>query len=119
MSLYKDEINMMDEEQLWAVLKSNKIDCEFEVLDADDVIELLEYHEGKVYESVEDDILDSIYNGNWTQGAEQMLQNHITPNALVDYINDYRFENSQEAYDWFDLSYAVTIAQLYQQERGV
>ena len=118
MDLYRDAINMMGEEELWAVLKSKKIDCEIEELNSDDVIELLEYHEGKVYESVEDDILDSIFNGNWTQGAKQMVRNHVSPNALVDYIEDYRFENIQEAYDWFDLSSAVAITQLYQQERG-
>jgi len=119
MDLYRDEINMMDEEELWKVLKTKKIDCEFEVLDSDDVIELLEHHEGKVYESIEDDILDSIFNGNWTDGAKQMVENNITPNALIDYINDYRFENIQEAYEWFDLSSAVAITQLYEQKRGV
>ena len=118
MDLYRDEISMMDEGQLWAVLKNHKIDCEREVLDMDDVIELLEYHEGKVYESIEDDILDTIFNGNWTDGAKQMVQNHITPNALVDYIENYRFENIQEAYEWFDLSSAVAITQLYLQARG-
>ena len=118
MSLYKDEINNMGKEQLWEVLKSKKIDCELKQLDSDDVIELLEYHEGKVYESVEDDILDTIFNGNWTDGAKQMVQNHITPNALVDYIENYRFENIQEAYEWFDLSSAVAITQLYLQARG-
>jgi len=119
MDLYRDEIYMMDEEQLWAVLKAKKIDCEREVLDSDDVIVLLEYHEGIVYESIEDDILNSIYNGNWTDGAKQMVKNYITPNALIDYIDNYRFENIQEAYEWFDLSSAVAITQLYEQKRGV
>ncbi len=88
-----------------------------------DVYELREYTldalegENNLYESAEDDILDSIMNGNWTQAVEQMFENHIHPHGLVDYVEDYRFEQYDEAYEFFNLESAVSITELYNQMR--
>ena len=120
MSLYKNEINQMDGVELLALAdRYNLVLQDRESVDADEVIDLIEYYDCRVYESVEDDILDSIRNGNWTDAAKQMLESHITPNALIDYINDYRFEHYEEAYEWFDLSSAVSIAELYHELKRV
>ena len=120
MSLYRNEINEMDGVELLALAdRYNLVLEDRESVDADEVIDLIEYYDCRVYESVEDDILDSIRNGNWTDAAKQMLESHITPNALIDYINDYRFEHYEEAYGWFDLSSAVSITELYHETRRV
>ena len=118
MSLYRDEINQMDEVELLALVDRHNLVLEDrESVDADEVIDLLEYYDGRVYENIEDDILDSIRNGNWSDGAKQMLEQNITPNALIDYINNYREEHDEKSYEWFDLSSAVSIAELYHETR--
>ena len=88
-------------------------------LDPDEIIELLEDIIGRLYGCAEDDILDSIYNGNWTAAAREMVAQHIEPSRLIDYIEDYRFEVDPDAYDWFSLESAVAITELYHQERYV
>ena len=116
--MYQNEIREMDEAELLEVVESHRLALDDEnFIDADEVIELLEHEIGKVFESAEDDILDSIMNGNWTQAVEQMFWNHIHPHGLVDYVNDYRFEVYDEAYEWFDLESAVSITELYNQMR--
>ena len=121
MRVYRNEIHEMTDEELMELLDENNIVTALEIgeVDADDVIDLIEAEHGVIYESAEDDILDSIYNGNWSQAAEQMLEVHITPSGLVDYISDYRFEQYEEAYEFFDLSSAVCITQLYETQRRV
>ncbi len=113
MSIYRNEIHEMEDIELLELiakyaLKVNTTDY----IDVDEIIEALEYTEGTIYESVEDDILDSIHNGNWTEASKMMWSKFISPNALIDYINDYRFEQYDEAYEWFNLSSAVSITEL-------
>ncbi|WP_373033817.1 hypothetical protein [Sulfurovum sp.] len=116
--MYQNEIREMDEAELMEVVESHKLTLDDEnFIDADEVIELLEHEIGKIFESAEDDILDSIMNGNWAQAVEQMFQNHIHPHGLVDYINDYRFEQYDGAYEFFTLESAVSITELYNQMR--
>ena len=118
--LYRNEIQMMNDTELLELIAKNALKVETtDYIDTDEVIEALELTEGTIYECAEDEILDSIYNGNWTQAAHQMLELYVTPNGLVDYIEDYRFENCAEAYEFFDLSSAVCITQLYEEARRV
>ena len=117
--LYRNEITEMEQIELMELIAKYALRVESDSegwIDTDDVIEALT---GIIYECPEDEILDSIYNGNWTQAAHQMLELYVTPSALVDYIEDYRFENYAEAYEFFDLSSAVCITQLYEQQRRV
>ena len=116
--MYQNKIREMDEAELMEVVESHKLVLDDEdFIDADEIIELLEYQTGKIFESAEDDILDSIMNGNWTQAVEQMFENHIHPHGLVDYVNDYRFEQYDEAYEFFNLESAMCITELYSQMR--
>ena len=114
--LYRNEIQMMNDTELLELIAINALKVETtDYIDTDEVIEALELTEGTIFECAEDEILDSIYNGNWTQAAKMMWDKFISPNALIDYINDYRFEQCAEAYEWFDLSSAVSITELYHQ----
>ncbi len=114
--MYQNEIREMDETELLELMKINAwVPKDENLIDADEVIEVMEYEQGKVFESAEDDILDSIMNGNWSQAAEQMHELYISPHGLVDYVNDYRFEAYDEAYEFFDLESAVSITELYSQ----
>ena len=116
--MYQNEIREMSEVELLELLSSNGWSVENpEYVDADEVIEIMQLEQGTVFESAEDDILDTIMNGNWTQAVEQMLENYITPHGLVDYVNDYRFEEFEDAYRFFNLESAVSITELYSQMR--
>ena len=114
--LYKNQIHEMNENELTHLAMSKSIELEdSEYVDPDEIIELIEDREGTIFESPEDDILDSIYNGNWSYAVEQMHDMNIYPDGLIDYIEDYRFEVNPDAYDWFTLEHAVNITQLYYQ----
>ena len=112
--MYQNEIREMNESELLKLLSTNGWSVKDEnYIDADEVIEIMELEQGRVFESAEDDILDSILNGNWTQAVEQMFENYISPHGLVDYVSDYRFEVSDESYEFFDMESAVSITELY------
>lgn len=122
MSIYRNDIQEMEQIELMEVIALHALTVESDDegwIDADDVIEALEQVEGTVYECVEADILDSIYNGNWTEAAKMMLDKFISPSTLVEYIEDYRYTEYEEAYEFFDLSSAVVITQLYEEQRRV
>ena len=115
--MYQNEIKEMDREELAQIIEEYSLKIEdTEFIDCDEVIELLEQEQGKLFKCPEDDILDTILNGNWTDASKQMHEMYITPHGLVDYINDYRFEEYEEAYDWFTLESAVSITELYNQK---
>ena len=118
--MYRNEINEMDQSELATLVeeKSLAVDVE-EYIDSDEVIELLQKEDGTIFESAEDDILDTIYNGNWSYAVEQMMDLNIYPDSLVDYINDYRYEVFDEAYEWFTLESAVAITELFYRTRKV
>ncbi len=46
-----------------------------------------------------------------------MMDLGIYPDSLVDYIEDYRYEVYDEAYDWFTLDSAVAITELFYKTR--
>jgi type I site-specific restriction-modification system R (restriction) subunit len=117
--MYKNEIRMMNERELQELVNDYQLIFEDPgMIDAEEIIELLEDHQGYIPESVEEDILNSIYNGNWTDAVEQMLESNITPNSLVDYIEDYRFEVCPGSYEWFTLEHAVSLTSLYGEVRS-
>ncbi len=118
---YRTEIVVANRRELIQLIETLALGIDYH--SEPDVIELREYvldaleRENSLFESAEDDILDSIMNGNWTQAVKQMLENYITPHGLVDYVNDYRFEEFDEAYEFFNLESAVSITELYNQMR--
>ena len=82
--MYRNEIVEMEQVELLELIAKDALIVESNEegwIDTDDVIEALT---GIIYECAEDEILDSIYNGNWTQAAHQMLELYVTPNGLVD-----------------------------------
>lgn len=113
--MYQNEIREMSETALYVLAAEHNVVTKHN--DTDEIIELLEQEIGTIFECAEDDILDSIMNGNWSQAVEQMQEHYITPHGLIDYINDYRFEQYDEAYEFFDLDSAVSITELYYQEK--
>lgn len=111
--MYKNDIRNMDDAQLQELIDEYALITDEEYFDCEEVIELLEEKIGTIFECIEDDILDSIRYGNWNDAAKVMHENYITPHALIDYIEDYRYEVYDDAYEWFDLSSAATITELY------
>ena len=114
---YRTEIEGANRRELIEVIEAYALGIDY--YEVADTYELREYTldkleaENNLYECAEDDILDTINNGNWTDAAKQMHENYITPHGLVDYVNDYRYEQYDEAYEHFDLSSAATITELY------
>ena len=118
--MYRNEINEMDQSELLSLVQESALAVDVaEHIDADEVIEALERSQGRMYESAEDDILDTIMNGNWSYAVAQMLDLSVYPDSLIDYIQDYRFEVYEEAYDWFTLESAVAITELFYRTRKV
>ncbi len=118
--MYQNQIREMDEQELLELLSSNGWVAEDkDYIDADEVIEIMKLEQGRVFESAEDDILDSICNGNWTYAVEQMLDLSVYPDSLVDYIENYRYEVFDEAYEWFTLESAVAITELFYKTRKI
>ena len=118
--MYQNEIREMDETELLELLRTNGWEPkDTEYIDCNEVIEIMELEQGRVFESAEDDILDSIMNGNWTYAVEQMMDLSVYPDSLVDYIEDYRYEVFDEAYEWFKLESAVAITELFHRTRKV
>ncbi len=118
--MYKNEIYEMDQGELISLVEENNLTLDVtEYLDCDEVIESYEHNHGRVFESAEDDILDSICNGNWTYAVEQMMDMNIYPDSLIDYIEDYRYEIFDDAYEFFKLDSAVAITELFYKTRKV
>ena len=119
---YRNEIETASRKELIELVEEHALGIDYHIEADED--ELREYvldaleRENLLYLSVEDDILDTIMNGNWTQAVEQMLENYITPHGLVDYVQDYRYEEFEEAYEFFNLESAVSITDLYSQMRS-
>ena len=118
---YRTEIETASRKELIELVEEHALGIDYHIEPDED--ELREYvldaleRENLLFQSAEDDILDTICNGNWTQAVEQMLENYITPHGLVDYVNDYRFEEFEDAYGFFNLESAVSISELYSQMR--
>jgi hypothetical protein len=114
---YRTEIEGANRRELVELIEAYALGIDYH--EVDDTYELREYTmdklaaENNLYECVEDDILDTINNGNWSDAAKQMHDNYITPHGLIDYVDDYRYEQFDEAYDFFDLGSAATITELY------
>jgi hypothetical protein len=117
---YRTEIETASRLELIELIESYALGIDYY---SENLYELREYtldaleRENNLFESAEDDILDTIMNGNWTDAAKQMHENYITPHGLVDYVNDYRYEEFDSAYEFFDLESAVSITELYNQMR--
>jgi len=121
-TLYRDEIHTMNENELLEALNNYNIVTAMEVedMDSDTVIELIEAEHGEIFECREHDILDTIYNGNWTCAVKQMQdtnQGYMFPSQIADYIEDYRYENDSEAFEWFNLSSMSALCDCFYAQR--
>jgi DNA-directed RNA polymerase specialized sigma54-like protein len=69
--MYRNEINEATEQELINEIISNSYEVEYEDIELQEA--LIEYLEADGYwiETIEEDILDSIYNGNWDEGANE------------------------------------------------
>jgi hypothetical protein len=120
LKMYQNQIREMTETELREFVKNNKLTLsDPEYLSDDEVIEVYESEVERMFESAEDDILDTIMNGNWSYAVDQMLDLSVYPDSLVDYIENYRYEVYDEAYDWFTLDSAVAITELFYRTRKV
>ena len=118
--MYQNQVRELTENELREFIEENKLILrDPEYLSDDEVIEVYEKEVDHMFESAEDDILDTICNGNWSYAVEQMLDMNVYPDSLVDYINDYRYEVFEEAYEWFTLESAVAITELFYRSRKV
>ena len=118
--LYKNTILEMEQAELLTLVTTHTLKLDDpDFLDPDEIIELLEDKDGRMFDSPEDDVLNTIYYGNWNGGAKQMLNNCITPDSLVDYINDFRYDKNEEGYEFFDLSSAVAITDVYHMQKAL
>ena len=116
---YQSTVRQMDNKELMYILKSYALVLDdTDPIDVDELIEAYEYEHGTMFESKEDDILDTIMNGNWSDAVEQMLESNVTPSGLVDYIEEYREELGAEYYNWFTLDSAVAITELFYRTRN-
>ncbi len=86
-----------------------------------DVYDLIDYltDEGIVnFDSPEDDILDSFTNGNYDQGAKQMLEHIINPRELIDWLEEQREELGEYFYQNISLSSTISIVESYNEARS-
>ena len=111
MNTYRDEIELMDETELMELLVDKgyeeRVD-EDRTFDSYYVIEIIEYMDGEVFDCREADVLDSIMNGNWNDAVEMMQDidsgyGYMFPSQIADYIEDRRYEEGEELFEFFDL----------------
>ena len=106
--MYRDDINNIETKQevLDLIEEEGITDLDLTIeLDElkESLIEALEDN-GYWIETAQDDILDSVYNGNWNEGAKIMLDEHISIYNLIDFI-----EESELDYEWFDLTHVASL----------
>jgi len=117
-TLYRKDLYNMSQDKLKEIIVLNDLSIDIEnYIQADEVIEKYEDNISTIFETIEDDILDDVYNGNWTDGTNKMLKNFINPNELMNYIEELREEQGDEAYSFFTLSSASALTSLYYQQR--
>ena len=123
MNTYRNEIEMMDDTELLELLEAKGLEShvdEDRSFDYDYVIELIEYHEGEVFDCKEHDVLDSIRNGNWSDAVEQMMDSdsgYMFPSQVADYIEDQRFEVDESMFEWFDLGSMSALCDTFYSKR--
>lgn len=115
-TLYRNDIYGLNEDARIDLLEEHGIKAP-NSLESYEAFELIEEQGIALFDSLEDDILDSLYNGNWSYGAEQMLEEHINPQDIANYIEEAR-EEIEEAYSWFDLSHMTALCSVYYSARA-
>ena len=120
--LYRNDIYEMDSDELMEALENYNIVTALEAdeLEPEEVIELIEVEHGHLFMRVEDDILDTIYNGNWTDAVEQMMDTstgYMFPSQIADYIEDVRFEEDPDTFGWFELSHMSALCDVFYSAR--
>lgn len=121
-TLYRNDIYEMDSDELLEALNNYNIVTAMETdeLQPEDVIELIEAEQGFLFMCVEDDILDTIRNGNWTNAVEQMMDTntgYMFPSQIADYISDERFCGDPDAFEWFDLGSMSALCDVFYSAR--
>ena len=111
MNTYRNTINTAERAELIEIIEYYDMNYTWssypEYMDTEDlranIIEHLE-EDGEWLETIEADILDDIYNGNWDDGAARMRENYISIYNLIDYIEEYNEMVGYSRYSFFDLS---------------
>ena len=119
-TLYRNDIYEMDSDELMEALENYNVITALEADDlaAEDVIELIEAEQGHLYLCEEDDILDTIYNGNWTSAVEQMMDSgYMFPSQIADYVEDQRYEIDDSCFEWFDLGSMSALCDVFYSAR--
>jgi len=108
---YRDTLNEATLDELTELISMEYPDLDLIDPEDEDTIraELIEHLEdrGDWIDTAEEDALDSVYNGNWTEGAQIMKDNYISITNLIDYIEAKEDEGAD--YDWFDRGSAVAL----------
>jgi len=111
--MYRNEINEATKVELINEIKSNSYDVEYKDIELEELreslIEELESN-GDWIETIEDDILDSICNGNWNEGAKLMLEESISIFNLIDFVEEISEELGYNVYSWFDRTAVANLA---------
>jgi len=68
-------------------------------------------------ETIGDDILDTFYNGNFSDGIKQLLELNIRPRELFEFVQDKLAEYGAGYYDWFDVGLACEVTQSFFEDK--
>ena len=110
--MYRNTIQNMSETELDELREQNDIS---QTADVDDILDILD-----PFECIEDDILNTFLNGNYLDGANQMLEHNITPYDLIDWLEEQREELGIWYYADIGLLTVISITESYYQAiRGV
>jgi len=121
-TIYTNEIYEMDITELLEALENYNVvtALEEDELEPEGVIELIQQEQGFLFTCIEDDILDSIYNGNWSDAVEQMMDTdtgYMFPSQIADYIEDQRFEVDESCFEWFNLGSMSALCDTFYSKR--
>lgn len=75
-----------------------------------------EYFENEMVRNNGDYILEQFYNGNWSDGVENMLEICATPNDIADYMDELSVDGLIDE-SFFDRASVATVASIYYELR--
>ena len=120
MKLYKDNIDQFDLDQAREILANYygvSIDSTAEAESTESLLDIAQDQGIWIPKDQIEDIIDTIYDGQWDDAGNAMLNNGINPNDVADYIEKAR-EERPEIYSFFSLGHATSLASTYYMLRG-
>ena len=113
---YRQTIETATVAQLRELIEHHSMDNpeldEYAIMDVEELREGIYTNleeDGLWLETVEEDILDSIANGNWNDAGKQMNKEFITVYNLIDFIEEYNEMVGYRAFEWFDLTSVASL----------